>query len=356
MGVDYEEMDRMEDYLVESRYNNHRINKNYYRNESEPDYSNLRHNLSISCNIKPQQERKKSEIITIKKKNPPKEIDNFKRLFSISSNPISRKSSTISKEELKIFKKGDKIRKIYYSRLISKNIWSPNLNYKSKFKYNSLIIFDWDDTLFPSTTLKRQSLLKKSEINYVKDLLQNLNNLLYELLNLSLKNSENVYIITNSQIGWVDSCFFQYFDKVSDACLKKIKIISARNDHEGTDDDFDDKNDENEEKIKNDEEHKKMRKEILKKWKMKSFEELESKFNKNLLTNIMVIGDSEIEMEAGKNLGNKFREYFLKLIKFKETPNIHELENEINYLIKNFENMYAENNNIEINLDEILKK
>ena len=51
---------------------------------------------------------------------------------------------------MNIFRDSEAVRESYISKLISMKVWNPGM--KPKY-HNSLIIFDWDDTLLPTTFL-----------------------------------------------------------------------------------------------------------------------------------------------------------------------------------------------------------
>ncbi len=53
--------------------------------------------------------------------------------------------------ELVFGRSGEDLRRSYLAKLISKNIWNPNDKEK---KHNSIFIFDWDDTLLPTSYKK----------------------------------------------------------------------------------------------------------------------------------------------------------------------------------------------------------
>ena len=71
----------------------------------------------------------------------------------------------------------------------------------------SIVIFDWDDTLFPTTTI----INNKQDINI--QLLDKFGKTLYELFKewMKIYGSRNIYIVTNSGKDW---------------CLKSLKLLS----------------------------------------------------------------------------------------------------------------------------------
>ena len=52
---------------------------------------------------------------------------------------------------------------------------------------------------------------------------------------------------------------------------------------------------------------------------------LQKHINPNLVTNLLCFGDSIFEIKAGKILASKFREAFIKTIKFKEAPKLDDI-------------------------------
>ena len=58
---------------------------------------------------------------------------------------LSTLSTTTFDYELNFYRNGNDIRQSYLAKLLSKSVWTPNMKPK---QHNSIIIFDWDDTLF----------------------------------------------------------------------------------------------------------------------------------------------------------------------------------------------------------------
>ena len=52
--------------------------------------------------------------------------------------------------ELNFYRNSEEIRLSYIAKLITKKVWTPSQKEKT---HNSLIIFDWDDTLLPTSFL-----------------------------------------------------------------------------------------------------------------------------------------------------------------------------------------------------------
>ena len=85
-------------------------------------------------------------------------------------------------------------------------------------------------------------------------------------------------------------------------------------------------------------------------WKINAFNDIVSSFDHTLPSNIICIGDSFLEIEAGKNLSNKFTNAFIKTIKFKENPTIDELIMEIKLVNNKFLFIYSAVKNWTINV------
>jgi hypothetical protein len=209
--------------------------------------------------------------------------------------------------ELNYCRRGNAIRNSYIQKLISKSLFLPNKKPKS---HNSLIIFDWDDTLLPTTfltsgkTSDENMILTDSEQKKIERLEKSALN----LLNIAISKGD-VYIITNAGLGWVEFSSKQYYPKIYEI-LPKIKIISARCDWEYA--------------FPND----------MKKWKIQAFLSLQKELDTKLVTNIICLGDSLFEIEAGRILANCFTEAFVKTVKFKEAPKLEELNKQL-ILVKN---------------------
>ena len=238
-------------------------------------------------------------------------------------NSFSSLSETID-YEFNIIRSGKEIRESYLAKLITKNIWKPN--FKEKM-HNSIIIFDWDDTLLPTSFLSPGGnfnfdiILSKSD----KEKLLKIEKEVYTLLGNATSKGD-VYIITNAESGWVEFSANTFYPSLKDI-LAKIKIISAR------------------------EEFGKIFPEEIKEWKIQSFLNL-LKFTKvKLVTNLICLGDSFYEIEAGRILASQFREAFIKTIKFKEKPKLDDLLKQLTAVNQSFNSIYSTIRNMKIKVE-----
>ena len=216
------------------------------------------------------------------------------------------------------------IRKKYYSKLIYKNLWTPGVKTKC---HNSLFIFDWDDTLFPTSFLVKEGI--SNEDNLPEELIKLFNileEIIINILNYVIEKGD-VYIITNSSIGWFKYSSDKYYPNLGNL-LDKIKIISARDEYE------------------------KIYPGQNKFWKEKAFLNLKKEINPKLVTNIICFGDSIIELEAGKTLACKLNEAFVKTIKFKENPEIEDLIKQLNLINEKIGFIYSKAKNLSITIEQ----
>ena len=251
--------------------------------------------------------------------NTLEKIDIEKRKLSLQ-NDINEK-----RYELKIIKKSEfEIRNSFYEKLINQKIWGKSI----KNEKNNLIIFDWDDTLLCTSVLSPYGYFDDDIIlsNQGKEKIKKLEENVKKILELSI-NKSTTYIITNSEPGWVEYSCKRFLPLVY-PLLSQLNIISARGLFE------------------------KIFPNNSRMWKIETFNNIFHNFNYLLPTNIICIGDSFYEIEAGKNLGKKFNNCFVKTIKFKESPNIEELIIQINLVIEKFNYIFSAEKNWTIKVEK----
>ena len=253
-----------------------------------------------------------------------------KRSYDMSERKIKNDDLTLD-FELNYYKKGEELRNRYMSQLINKGIWLPK---NEKKNYNSIIIFDWDDTLLPTSFLVKKGIFSslKKFTKYEKKKLSELEDLILQLLTLVL-NKGDVYIITNADKGWVEySCKVIYPKLNISNILQKIKIISAKNKYQR--------------KFPGD----------SRIWKIKTFINLTKDIDVKKITNIICSGDSAFEIEAGKILASKFNQAFIKAIKLKEKPELEEVWKQIMLIFMQFNAIHSAAKNLTIRVEQKKKE
>ena len=278
--------------------NNNNIINNLDESQSSEDCSDFKFNSISNKDLLIINENMKSLFLNSAKSV--KEEDTTPASF-ISESPNNLVQDTID-YELNFYRSGNAIRNSYIQRLVSKALFLPNNKPKS---HNSLIIFDWDDTLLPTTFLTQGGAYNENIIltDNEQKKIEKLEKSALNLLNVALSKGD-VYIITNAGLGWVEFSAKKYYPKIFEI-LPKIRIISARCQWENV--------------FPND----------TKRWKIQTFLSLQKELDTKLVTNIICLGDSLYEMEAGRILANCFTEAFVKTIKFKEGPKLEELNKQL---------------------------
>lgn len=192
-------------------------------------------------------------------------------------------------------KSNEEVRTRYISKLANMKL----INMKPKKKLQNIFVFDWDDTLYctsyfgnrPLTTLPAQCRAAVLALDAV------VSHLLLKAVWYG-----DVFIITNSERGWVEASAREALPKTYQVILQKnIQVISARNEYEN------------------------MFPYDMYRWKLEAFLSLQRKFDKDVMTNLVALGDSELEIRAANVLSQKFNESIIKTVKLKEHPRIDEL-------------------------------
>ena len=300
--------------------------------EDEKNDEKKKNELMVPNNMKKVfiDSRAKSNIISENKKTiekPPilteEEKNQNQNLIQINNNTPSN-TITANDYELNFYRNGTDIRQSYLSKLLTTKVWTPNMKPK---KHNCIIIFDWDDTLLPTTFLTKGGCfyedMKLTPSDEKK--MSELENLVLELLTETIEKG-SVYIITNAGLEWVDYSSKRFYPKII-PILDKIKIVSARGEYE------------------------KAYPGNSRQWKIEAFLMLQKSVNIKLVTNIICLGDSLFEMEAGRILASRFTEAFIKTIKFRETPKIDELIKQLKLVCKQFSSIYSSIKNLTIRVE-----
>eukprot|EP01017_Pseudomicrothorax_dubius_P037857 TRINITY_DN5603_c0_g1_i3.p1 TRINITY_DN5603_c0_g1~~TRINITY_DN5603_c0_g1_i3.p1 ORF type:complete len:331 (+),score=48.08 TRINITY_DN5603_c0_g1_i3:51-1043(+) len=221
-----------------------------------------------------------------------------------------------------IAKSHDEVRRSYLSKLMNMGI----INDKPSKKEQTVIIFDWDDTLICTTYLSCSGYIEYPMEDIPE--LRNLNNSAARLLELATTYSD-VYIITNAAQGWVEYSAKTFLPKVAEVLSRhKIKVVSARTTYE--------------QKFPGD----------FYKWKVEAFLEVKKKLDKNVITNLICLGDSHIEIDAAHILAKQFNQSLIKTIKFRESPRPDELQKQQELVIEKIETIFIALRNLTIRLEK----
>ena len=179
-------------------------------------------------------------------------------------------------------------------------------------EHKTLIIFDWDDTLFPTSWLVQNNINLSDELmrNKYIILFTRLDTLLNQLLLIATKHGK-VIIVTNAVHKWIDTSL-NMLPNTKRLIHNNIDIISARELYQ---DKYPDQ---------------------MGVWKKLVFHNyVIEHFKTNLLQNIISVGDAEHEFNALIDLYNAqsvVKKRILKTIRFIKNPTFDSLLDQLNVL------------------------
>ena len=182
---------------------------------------------------------------------------------------------------------------------------------------NTLFIFDWDDTLFPTHWLTEKRLIfnDKPDLSHVKGHLELLSNSVEAILQHAQKYG-TVMIITNSEHGWVAHSCAKFMPSIM-PLIREIEIVSARSLFEPLCPDSPTD------------------------WKTSAFQEEVGDF-----TNILSIGDSESERHAVKALAATGR--YTKSLKIVERSTPDQIATQLDLITSMLEMIVAHKHSIDV--------
>lgn len=200
--------------------------------------------------------------------------------------------------------------------------------------HKTLIILDWDDTLFPTSWVLKNN-IDVNDTTILNDnghLFEKLDLILYKLLLNCLKCGK-VVIVTNAMVKWV-TISSKMLPKTKKLIDKNIDIISARDIYQ---------------------------KEMPKKqfvWKKLIFEQLviEHFMDKQYkVENIISIGDADYEFQALIDLYEDFKmkKRILKAIKFLQGPDYESLIDQLQVLNKSIFKVCNSKNHMDLKFKDL---
>jgi hypothetical protein len=185
----------------------------------------------------------------------------------------------------------------------------------------TLIVFDWDDTLCPTGMLLKANgghalPSKQAFSSDARAALSALEVIVKDLLLQSMTLGTTI-IITNAAGGWVEETSARYMPSLM-PILERMHVVSAR--------------DMFERQFPNDPAQ----------WKAQAFRHVHKALNPNSVMNMLAFGDCDYEIDAAHALHRKTRQSVIKTLKFCSIPTPRYLLLELNFLRDQIANFVAD--------------
>jgi len=209
----------------------------------------------------------------------------------------------------------------FLKKLAYSGRWLPEPN--RPLKSQTIVIFDWDDTLVCTSFLERYDGISLPRV--VKQHMSRVASGVKKILELACRLGQP-FIITNAQEGWVEQSAALWIPEVIPV-LKQIVVISARSTYEPC---FPDD---------------------VSQWKRQAFLALQRQFDQHALTNLVAIGDSAFEMDAAHAMGDRFARAVVKTVKLQPQPRPQDLLAELGLLFGRLEHIVENGRPLQIRID-----
>uniref|UniRef100_A0A7S0XME3 Uncharacterized protein n=1 Tax=Erythrolobus madagascarensis TaxID=708628 RepID=A0A7S0XME3_9RHOD len=198
------------------------------------------------------------------------------------------------------------------------------------FTDNTITVFDWDDTLLPSTFLAAMGLRVDDEYDlpgFVRLQLEELEVLTIGLIEAAMKKG-GVMVITNAETGWVELSGARFMPRLLEFIqAQRIAVISARSTYEpefpGNPSD----------------------------WKIQAFtHEIGLQFPLMDGLNILSLGDGVSERDASHAVALTLPMSRVKTVKYIERPTIEQLQKQVSLVHSSFNELYQHDGSFDVNL------
>jgi len=192
----------------------------------------------------------------------------------------------------------------------------------------TVIIFDWDDTLLASSYLSGRGYKLDSVVEKNSEIELQLRELEQSVINvLSVAMSYGpVHVVTNAETGWVQLSANKFMPNVV-PLLSKISVVSARSTYE------------------------QMYPDAPVMWKQRAFQEKVNALScEDKEKNIISFGDSHVEREAVRNVTKGMARTRTKSVKFAERPSMEQLRRQIELVTNCFQYIFHHDADLDLQL------
>jgi len=204
------------------------------------------------------------------------------------------------------------------------------LNNEERIIERTVTVFDWDDTLLPSSFLAAMGLRVDDVYDipeFVKKQLEELEILAIGLVSEAMKKGK-VVLITNAESGWVELSGGRFMPKLLEFLQKqRLAIISARTQYEP---DFPGNPSD---------------------WKIQAFtHEISNMFPLMDGLNFLSLGDGMSERDASHAVASSLVKSNVKTVKFIERPTIEQLQRQVSLVVSSFDEIFKHDGSFDVNL------
>mmetsp|Transcript_29227 Transcript_29227/g.51115 ORF Transcript_29227/g.51115 Transcript_29227/m.51115 type:complete len:458 (+) Transcript_29227:103-1476(+) len=206
----------------------------------------------------------------------------------------------------------------FLQKLSYEGVWVPKPQRPPR--HQTVIIFDWDDTLLCTSFLNDLQLIQLPEP--VLRCLKEIEKVVINLLSLALSLG-HTFIITNAVKGWVEHSAAKHIPGIMPV-LQRVRVVSARSRYEAY-----------------------YPGEVAK-WKAETFLEVQRQLDSQVVTNVVSLGDSHFEMDAALVMGRQFEQAMIKTVKFQEAPSPEELVKQQELVCQEFERIVGNARNLRV--------
>ena len=182
---------------------------------------------------------------------------------------------------------------------------------------DTVLIFDWDDTLLPTTWLHKTGIIQGGPTSEHITILEAISTSVITLLTEAQKYG-TVKIVTNAEKGWVESSCRKFLPRCS-SLLTSIPIFSARGTYEW------------------------LYPESPYMWKILAFQIVTINYSQ-----VISIGDNNAERHAVKELNDSFR---TKSVKLEETPSMETFTKQLEALPTVLADLVAHDGDLDVYYD-----
>jgi len=236
--------------------------------------------------------------------------------------PADRQDKRAAANSLEL-RSSEDFRVAFLRKLSYEKVWVPQAHRPPT--HQSVIIWDWDDTLLCTTYLNDHAHRAHLSKPPLDEHLKGIAVAAQKLLEMSLRLG-HTFIITNAVPMWAQYSCAKHVPQLL-PMLEKVRIISARGRHEA-----------------------KYPRETYQ-WKIQAFLEVQRQLDSEIITNVVSIGDSNCEMDAAHVMAQQFDVALIKLIKFRENPCPLELLMQLEVIIPKFEHIVENARHMRVGLE-----